>query len=84
MLIQYKTTKSRRHVSDRIGQALIDRGIAQLYQTREVRAEPVAVSAVVVDESLQNRAIFNGADPAPYGYKKDGTPKKPPGRMVIK
>lgn len=65
MLIQYKTTKSRRHVSDRIGQALIDRGIAQIYQTREMRAAAPAPAAAPVIV-------------APYGFKKDGTPRLRP------
>lgn len=81
MLIQYKTTKSRRHVSDRIGQALIDRGIAQIYQTREMRATVPAPAVAPAPIPTVTPTAAPAVDAsAPYGLKKDGTPKKAPGR----
>lgn len=51
---------------------------APTYQTRMMTAEPlVAVSPVV---TFQAQTIEAGTDPAPYGYKADGTPRKRPGR----
>lgn len=72
MRIQFRSTKSVKEVRDKIGQTLIDRGFARLYETREIRAaQPPATSP--------SKSVH-----APYGLKKDGTPKKAPGRTVTK
>ena len=43
---------------------------APAYQTRMMQAAPV-------------QAVVPAADPAPYGYKADGTPRKRPGRPAV-
>lgn len=43
MLIQYKTTKSKREVRDSTGRALIKRGIAkQVYPTQDMEPEEIS------------------------------------------
>lgn len=46
MWIQY-LTGIRRNVADKIGQVLIDRGIARLYETRQMTVEPAVPSGDV-------------------------------------
>lgn len=70
MLIQHRNTKRVREVNDRKGQRLINQGFARAYMTRDMRAaEPV--TPVVVSAASPDPA-------APYGYKKDGTPRLRP------
>lgn len=69
MRIEYTRNGRQRTVNGKVGKLLIGRGLA-----REVgEAAP----------SYQTRmltAATPAADPAPYGYKADGTPRKRPGR----
>lgn len=65
--IQNNITKARRKVPDRIAAALIKRGVAREYLTRDMRAAQPAPAPAV--------------DPAaPYGLKEDGTPRLRPAR----
>lgn len=81
MKIEYKKTGRQRTVNAKIGKILVDRGLAhaveagentstsQTYQTRMMQAAKPVPTVVV--------------DPAPYGYKADGTPRKRPGRPPV-
>jgi len=55
------------------------------YTTRELRATPSSAAEpaapIVTDESAVEAAPAE-AEPAPYGYKADGTPRKRPGRTA--
>ena len=53
------------------------------YMTRELRAAPQAApepAAPVSGDEAAEEAVPAEAEPAPYGYKADGTPRKRPGR----
>jgi len=80
MQIKLKNGRVQRY-PDAIGRVLLARGIGV-----EVDASPAADSA---PQTYQTRMLTAGpaavaADPAPYGYKADGTPRKrpaPPARV---
>lgn len=89
MKIKYKTG-SVREVSKAIGMRLIAAGIADAvdaektaptYQTRMMQAEPMAVTVNKPIVSVDHETgVVELEQPAPYGYKADGTPRKRPGR----
>ena len=78
MIIEYTRTGRRKSVNPKVGKLLIGRGLVRevsdeapaqpVYQTRMMQAAPAVVAA----------------EPAPYGYKADGTPRKRPGRPAVK
>ena len=74
MLIEYTKNGRQRMVSAKLAKILVGKGLARevveaapIYQTRMMQAAPVAPAA----------------EPAPYGYKADGTPRKRPGRPAV-
>lgn len=67
MLIQYKRNGRCREVNAKVGKLLIGRGLA-------VEAGDAPEPASGYDTRMMQ------ADPAPFGYKADGTPRKRTGR----
>lgn len=78
MLIELKNGRRVKYPKQ-VGKVLVARGLGvevtgedsapaqPTYQTRMMQAAPVTAAA----------------DPAPYGYKADGTPRKRPGRPAV-
>ena len=79
MKIEYTKNGRQRTINARVGKILIGRGLARAvgedekapaaYETRMLTAAPPV--------TVQN------PNPAPYGYKADGTPRKRPGRPAV-
>jgi hypothetical protein len=74
MLIEYVKTGRRKSVNPKVGKILVSRGLV-----REVSGE-VTAQPVYQTRMMQAAPVAPVADPAPYGYKADGTPRLRPGR----
>jgi len=73
MQIKLKNGRVQRY-PDAVGRILVSRGIGV-----EVGSEPV-VEAQTYQTRMLAATTVAAVDPAPYGYKADGTPRKRPGR----
>lgn len=76
MQIKLKNGRVQRY-PDAVGRILVSRGIGV-----EVGSEPV-VEAQTYQTRILAAAPVAEVDPAPYGYKADGTPRKRPGRAPV-
>ena len=72
MLIEYTRNGRRRTVNAKVGKLLISRKLA-----REVDEE-AKTEAPATNPGYSTRMLTAEPDPAPYGYKADGTPRKRP------
>lgn len=73
MLIEYVRNGRQREVSSTIAKVLIGRKLARVVESAAPELSPTP---------YENR-MMQAAEPAPYGLKLDGTPRKRPGRQKV-
>lgn len=77
MLIEYVKNGRRRNVTSAVAKVLIGRNLARAVD--EVPGDAEGAAAVPASQTYGTRMLqAEPADPAPYGYKADGTPRKRP------
>lgn len=76
MLIELKNGRRRNYPAG-VGKVLVRRGIGVEVLERD-ESQTVAATKTYETRMLQDEQ----AEPAPYGYKADGTPRKRPGRQT--
>lgn len=76
MLIELKNGRRVKYPKQ-VGKVLVSRGLG----VEVTGDEPEPTQPVYQTRMMQ---AAPAADPAPYGYKADGTPRKRPGRPAVK
>jgi hypothetical protein len=68
--IEYTKNSRRRKVNAKVAKILIGRGLARAVEEAVSTPQPEPYTTRMLQAEI--------ADPAPYGYKADGTPRKRP------
>ena len=90
MLIEYTKNGRRVNAHRQVAKVLIARGLAREVAEGDSITPAAAAQSPVVEAAAtpaapayETRALQATDNPAPYGLKADGTPRKRPGRAPI-